>query len=76
MYLKISRYYVHTFCQNSLNLVEYTKSIQVRGESPRTEPVRDTSLAVNNVKPSLLQNLGFKNVRCCGGGRDGRGKFA
>lgn len=43
------------------------KSIQVRGESPRTETVRDTSLAVNNVKPGLLQNLSFKNVRCCWG---------
>lgn len=48
------------------------KSIQVRGESPRTETVRDTSLAVNNVKPGLLQNLCLKNERFCrvGGGMD------
>lgn len=45
------------------------KSIQVRGESPRTETVRDTCLAVNNVKPGLLQNLGLKNERCCRGVR-------
>lgn len=47
------------------------KSIQVRGESARTETVRDTSLAVNNVKPGLLQNLGLKMYVVVKGGGGG-----